>query len=919
MNKVTTKSHYFLFWEYYNQADYEMAWKEISSLCEKESNPVNKCFKALMLHHGKGTKADRKKAYREAQKLLKALEKDKSKEAYYLLGRCYLDAIGTKTIGKIATKYLIKATEKRYSLAHLELGLQNCKGKKKNYTEAHKQFLLGRKYGSLDAVYMLGQMYHKGQGVKACPNTALAYMEEAAKDNHLPATIYLGEMYYADKNIEENYEKAFACFLKAANRNDVESTDNVAYMLTHALGTRKNIQEAIIWYKKSAAHGFAESYFGLGVIYDHAIDVPRNVDLAIEYYTEAIERGHRDAHYHLGRLYDDDKDIKQDLKKAFDYYLTAAKKGHKDAAYRVGRMCELGLGTEKNPDEAYKWFKKAALQKHKTAALKVADNFVTKKIQHKETDTEFLELIRIAAEYEHLESMFYLGGLAYVKGVSEHTKHNIDSAIGKENEHYVEARKWIQKCADKGLMEAGYILANILGHGLATPVDRKKSMEWLLKVADAGVPFAMHDIGVAYLSGVSGTVVQRDHKKAFYFIEKAFNTKYESVTHGIDTLTKIRDDSKIGNMIILAMLYIEGKGTEQNTKKGLDLLKQAADLNSVAALESLANAYTFEKHGIEQDISLAKKYLQKAIELGSENAKQNLKTLETYEHKTQTAEKQKEDNIATEIVPILQQENGKLRDPEAILKYIQQHKETLSADVIYKTGNIIYETKKESYELIAFKCHQIAADKGHFRSIACVAQIYGRGTDDIKKDIVKARAMFTSIPEDEKEELDIYTEAFSYSQHPDQDLPKAIDMLEALAANGNEHAMFQLGNFHFVAEFNMLDLEKAYHWFCKAGEKNSSDAFYSLGQMYYGGLYVTACDAEAYKYFRKAADLGFARATNALGVMYACGNHVNENLAKAKKYFKQAAEEGVLDAKTNLLLLQDQKRRINKRPPSYHY
>ena len=83
---------------------------------------------------------------------------------------------------------------------------------------------------------------------------------------------------------------------------------------------------------------------------------------------------------------------------------------------------------------------------------------------------------------------------------------------------------------------------------------------------------------------------------------------------------------------IYAALLVTGKGVAQDIPKGIELLKYAVELGDAPSADTLGNFFSDGKF-ISPDLSLAIKYYERAISLGSSAAKQKLNALQKNERK----------------------------------------------------------------------------------------------------------------------------------------------------------------------------------------------------------------------------------------------------------------------------------------------
>ncbi|WP_316366325.1 tetratricopeptide repeat protein [Candidatus Thiodiazotropha sp. CDECU1] len=114
------------------------------------------------------------------------------------------------------------------------------------------------------------------------------------------------------------------------------------------------------------------------------------------------------------------------------------------------------------------------------------------------------------------------------------------------------------------------------------------------------------------LVGMSGGLLASDFEDA---MDAMTNGEHHSAYRGFKRLAT-RDHVKAQYQ--LGMLYIFGKGVEQNTHQGITWLKEAASNGSYMAANELGQIYLSGK-GVEIDENEAIKWLELATEIAEQN------------------------------------------------------------------------------------------------------------------------------------------------------------------------------------------------------------------------------------------------------------------------------------------------------------
>ena len=132
-----------------------------------------------------------------------------------------------------------------------------------DYNAALRAFRAGARRGHAPARFMLGSMYHKGEGVVKDPVEALAQYLVSAGGGEPRAAYVLGCMYCMGDTVEED------------------------------------LGQAEQWFRLSAARGYAPAQFSLGTMFSSGTDIRCDPDEAMKWFLLAAAQGHRQALHEL--------------------------------------------------------------------------------------------------------------------------------------------------------------------------------------------------------------------------------------------------------------------------------------------------------------------------------------------------------------------------------------------------------------------------------------------------------------------------------------------------------------------------------------------------------------------------------------------------------------------------------------------
>lgn len=139
-------------------------------------------------------------------------------------------------------------------------------------------------------------------------------------------------------------------------------------------------------------------------------------------------------------------------------------------------------------------------------------------------------------------------------------------------------------------------------------------------------------------------------------------------------------------------------------------------------------------------------------------------------------------------------------------------------------------------------------------------------------------------------------------QEPTEEL--SIAMLEKLAALGDLHASFKLGEIYLIGGSGAKkDIKTAVYWFNKAAQNGLPSAMLRLGDIYRDGLLELPALTTAISWYEQAASLGNIQAMLNLGEIYRGWYGMVPNYNKAINIYIKAAGMGSLEAEYQIARL----------------
>ncbi|MEE2667413.1 MAG: tetratricopeptide repeat protein [Pseudomonadota bacterium] len=207
-----------------------------------------------------------------------------------------------------------------------------------------------------------------------------------------------------------------------------------------------------------------------------------------------------------------------------------------------------------------------------------------------------ISILQAQADEGNPEAKFFLGALYY-------SGSGVDQSFEKAFELFEEASKagWVsatynlgviyskgrgtdvdttkalsyyKKAALGGLDRAQYVYASWLRDGKEIETNPLESMEWFKRAAVQNYGPALIEVARGYENGLSG---RRDYREAVKLYRQA-----RSHDDGSDNLTFYTATYRLG------VLYLKGLGVQQNKRKGLKFIKDAAGNGIQEAKKELA-------------------------------------------------------------------------------------------------------------------------------------------------------------------------------------------------------------------------------------------------------------------------------------------------------------------------------------------
>lgn len=402
----------------------------------------------------------------------------------------------------------------------------------------------------------------------------------------------------------------------------------------------KKTETAFKWIKKSADQGNRIASFCLGRMYSRGIGVPKNNIRAFDCYKQSASQNFQGAFRYLYALCN----RKGDTNQAIQWLMDGMNANSLDCMAVMGANYTLGYGVEKDETRGFNMIQDAYQKGSKSAPSLLARCYVN----GVGTRTNIPKGFELAKEASclNLDGKLLLG-LMYLKGVGTQKDQSKGISLIEE------------VAATGGSPGAKTILANACATGEGIPFNTQRALELYEEAAQEGNAEAMWRLGEMYYYGrrVGGDRnlarnwlqkgKERGNKDAAMLLEKmeqhqtklAKNDPEALYIEGMDILDKVvknkspaegiqllKEAANAGSQAAVARLgyeYSRGKYVAKDLTKAKELYLQASENNQILGLSGLGSMY-LSGEGVAQDRQTAFNYFKKAVDLGSTSDRENL-------------------------------------------------------------------------------------------------------------------------------------------------------------------------------------------------------------------------------------------------------------------------------------------------------
>lgn len=370
----------------------------------------------------------------------------------------------------------------------------------------------------------------------------------------------------------------------------------------------------------------------------------------------------------------------------------------------------------------------------------------------------------------------------------------------------------------------------------------------------------------------------------------------------------IEKDNKIKLQYMLADMYLNGKGTQQNLSKGVEYLKQAANQGHVKSIVNLAYIYHKGKF-IKQDKTKALGLYKQAMKmqdpdalfalaqmhvLGDSVEQNNTKAIQLFQQAADLGHSKAQYMLAmlykTGVYGTTNFNQNIQLAKDLLLKAVEKNDADAALEIgfAYYNGNLGFE--KDLYKAFNFLTQAYNQGKRGCRLNYILGSMY-LNLENVAS-YKKAFQSLTEVQNCENPEIkflvaNMYEDGLGIKQ----DILIAVDLYNYLANRNHTKAQYRLGLLYYLGDKNVIrDLKKSYDLIKSAANAGHIKAQTLLGQMYMDGIGPEQNEIKAFEWLSKAANAGDENAQYDLGMLYF--KLGDKGYEKSGYWLAQAAKQG---------------------------
>ena len=636
--------------------------------------------------------------------------------------------------------------------------------------------------------------------------------------------------------------------------------------------TEQELQKAIALIQEAVADNHAGAYFTLAVLYFTGNGFEQDKQKAFDYLQQSHALGYERSKLMLATFLIEGEFVEKDLSKAELYLRELAEKGDVDACAHLSQNIFDDVFPNDDKEEGVIWLRKAAELGHPTAMARLGQ-ICGNRCQDEEAHFWFCK-----ARSEGVEGIDEAEQQYSTETYSQRRIDYIRYCLSVKD--YSAVTDIIERDANHGDTEALYLIADFYINGMGEDqfgMDVERGLKIYEELSSKGNAHAYYMLGRLYGRGP----VEQDFEKAVMYYKKSAEAGHPDAQYAV------------------GCIYNDGLIGEVNKEEATKWIELAAGQNQRDALCLLAFSYIQDPSigtlrasnlSYEQNIEKGMDFLTRAAGLGQPSA---LYVFAQCYHE------------------------GKYLDKDDEKAYYCLQKSIMSEampDSMNLMGDFFRDGigTEKNYE-IAAKHYQWAADNGNTSAMLSLSNLYEEGLGVEKNEELAVEFknrwweaiqwnIYGIMPLDyakeqakEGNEEAMYQlgQRYQNGNGVDQNIEIASDWWHKAATKGHVPACHDLGIYYV---FTKHDLEKGLKWLSKSASADYVLSYRALGDIYLNGWGVESDVEKGIAYLTKAAEKDHEDTQLRLASVYHNGEHVDKDFSKAKYWFEKYLSHGSAEA-----------------------
>ena len=422
-------------------------------------------------------------------------------------------------------------------------------------------------------------------------------------------------------------------------------------------------------------------------------------------------------------------------------------------------------------------------------------------------------------------------------------------------EEYAVAAEELQKCVDKGNVEAMCFLANLYMHGHGVPKDETVAYNLIRTAEDHGSEYAKAIMGIFYINGI---IVQQDADEAL----ERLNRGYKELQHpglagllayfyyhmanykaALKYATEAAEKNDKTGLMILGTCYLNGNGVSKNEEKAYEYYIQAAAMGDEIALNQIGWMY-MNGCGVEEDPSQAFFWYNESANKQSDVGMYNLACCyrdgygveQDSEKAAEWYKKAAEAEYIDAMLALGQYYQEHMIDFDKAEKWLIKAAEAGSAEAMNMLGVFYSDTMCDDTSAVKWYKKAVELDQPNaFRNLALCYRD-GRGVKKNEKKALELLAQAEKMGIEDAQELikgmtkydgdDIVNNAHAHYEKKQYD--EALAMYQDAAQYGNPKALYNIGLCYLYGFGVKKNVANAIEYFIEASHRAFPVAFQTL-------------------------------------------------------------------------------------------